>query len=178
LLVRGRTSDALDPRILQQIFSRVAPDPQVFEAIPLAEMRSLQVYPLQAASWVGGLLGAVALALSIAGLYGVLAYALSQRTTEIGIRMALGATAAAVIRLMVAQSARLAGIGAAVGGGVAFAVLHVLNSAIELETISLLDASAFAAGLALVLAASALAAYQPARRAARVDPARTLRADA
>jgi hypothetical protein len=177
LLVRGRTAEVPDLRVLQQIFSRVAPDPQVFEAIPLAEMRSLQVYPLQAASWVGGLLGAIALVLSIAGLYGVLAYALSQRTTEIGIRLALGATGAAVIRLMMAQSARLAGIGALVGGAVAFAVLHVLNAAIQLETISLLDLRAFGAGLALVLAATAAAAYQPARRAARVDPARTLRAD-
>jgi putative ABC transport system permease protein len=178
ILVRGRTDRDLGPEALQELFRRAGPDPQVFEALPLGEVHDLQMYPLLAASWVGWLLGAVALALSVSGLYGVLSYILSQRTKEIGIRMALGATPRAVMGLVLQQSTRLAGIGALVGAVVAFAVMKTLSALIQLEAISLVDIGAFAAGLALVLAATILAAYQPARRATRVDPSQTLRADA
>lgn len=136
------------------------------------------MYPLLAASWIGSLLGAVALVLSVSGLYGVLSYALSQRRKEIGIRMALGATGRAVAGLLLKQSMRLAGIGALIGLVAAFVVMKMLNAAIRLEAISLLDIGAFAAGLILVMVATAVAAYQPARRAKRVDPCQTLRLDA
>jgi predicted lysophospholipase L1 biosynthesis ABC-type transport system permease subunit len=178
LLVRWRSGRDVGPEARQQIFQRVAADPQVFEALPLDEMRALQMYPLHAASWLGSLLGIVALALSVSGLYGVLTYTLSQRTREIGIRMALGATARAVAALVMRQSLRLAGIGSLVGLAAAFAVMKLLNAAIQLETVSFLNLAAFGAGLLLVLLATAVAAYQPARRASRVDPAETLRADA
>jgi hypothetical protein len=177
VLVRGRSDRDLGPGALQEVFRLAAPDPEVFEAIPLEEMRALQVYPLQAASWVGLVLGIVALALSVSGLYGVLTFTLNQRTREIGIRMALGATAGAVVRLVMAQSARLAGVGALAGLVVAFVVLRMLNAAIQLRHISLLDLAAFAIGVVLVLAAAVLAAFQPARRATRVSPAVTLRSD-
>jgi putative ABC transport system permease protein len=120
----------------------------------------------------------VALALSVSGLYGVLTYAISQRRKEIGIRMALGATARAVATLVLRQSLRLAGIGAAIGAVVTFAVMGLLGSAIRLQQISLLDIGAFAVGVVVVLAATALAAYQPARRATRIDPSQALRSDA
>ena len=177
LLVRGRTEGDPGPETLQRLFAQAAPDPQFFEALPLEEMRALQVYPLLAASWVGSLLGGIALALSVSGLYGVLAYALSQRTREIGIRMALGATSGAVVRLVMRQTTRLAGAGAVIGLAIAFAAMMALRSAIQLQTITIVDAVAFLAGLVVVLAATALAAYQPARRATRIDPAQTLRAD-
>jgi putative ABC transport system permease protein len=92
--------------------------------------------------------------------------------------MALGATAGAVVALVMRQSVRLAGIGAIAGLGIAFAALRFLSSVVRLKEVSLLDVAPFAAALVLVLAATALAAYQPARRATRVDPAETLRAEA
>lgn len=176
ILFRGRTDREPSAAAMQEIFRRVTPDP-MFELLPLTEMRDFQMYPLVAASWVGWLLGAIALALSVSGLYGVLTYALSQRTMEIGIRMALGATARAVVSLVLRQSMRLAAIGTLIGAIVALVALQLLNAAVELETISLVDVGAFAAGLIVVVAATVLAAYQPARRATRIDPARTLRAD-
>ena len=177
LLVRGRSDRDFDPEAQQQLFQQVTADPQVLEALPLDERRALQMYPLLAISWIGSLLGIVALVLSISGLYGVLVYLLSQRTREIGIRMALGATAGAVMRLVMQQSARLAGLGAILGVLAALGVMKVLSAAIQLEAVSILDFAAFAGGLGLVMAATALAAYYPARRATRVDPAQTLRAD-
>jgi predicted permease len=178
VLVRPRTDGALGPDVLQEIFRRAGPDPDLFEAIPLDEMRSTQMYPLRAASWFGSLLGAIALMLSISGLYGVLSYTLSQRTREIGIRMALGASAGAVVRLVMRQSARLAGLGAILGLVIAFSALKALSAVIQLDRISLLNVVPFTAALALVVAATAAAAFQPARRATRVDPAETLRAEA
>lgn len=71
----------------------------------------------------------------------------------------------------------LAGIGTAIGLGAAFAALRTLNGAIQLDSVALLDGVAFAAGLALIIAATPLAAFLPARRAPRVNPAQTLRAD-
>jgi ABC-type antimicrobial peptide transport system permease subunit len=149
----------------------------VFEMLPLEELHALQIYPLKAASTVGFLLGALALILSVSGLYGVLTYMLSQRTREIGIRIALGATAAGVVQLMVRQSARLAAAGGVIGLVIAFASLKSLSAVIRLNTISLVDAAAFAGGAVAVMAAAALAAYHPARRATRIDPAAALRAD-
>lgn len=177
MLVRGRTDSDLRPEVLDELFRRVAPDPQIFEALPFAEMHDVQMFPLRAASWVGGLLGVTALVLSVTGLYGVLTYTLGQRTREIGIRMALGATASTVVALVLRQAVRLAGGGAAIGLAISFAAMWLLSSVIRLRTVSVLDAAAFGAGLAVVIAATALAAYQPARRATRVDPAQALRTD-
>jgi predicted permease len=178
LLVRSRSGTALSGDALQDTFRRTVRDPQTLEAVPLEDIRDLEIYPLRAASWVASLLGAVALLLSVSGVYGVLTYALSQRTREIGIRMALGATPAAVMALVLGQSGRLAGVGMMAGALVAFAGLKILDSAMRLSTLSLLDAGAFASAIAAVVAATALAAWHPARRVTRIDPATTLRADA
>jgi predicted permease len=178
LLVRARTTQ--DPRedAVQTALQRVHPDPMAFEAMPLEQMLALQIYPLQAASWVGLVVCVLALILSVSGLYGVMTYTLSQRTREIGIRMALGATAVAVVRLVMTQSARVAAIGAVIGAVITFSALKVLSTFVRLRNVSIVDSGAFLVGLLLVTLAVAIAAWWPARRATRVDPSVTLRVDA
>ena len=135
------------------------------------------MFPLRAASWIGSLLSAVAVALSVSGLYGALTYVFGQRRHEIGIRMALGASVSAVIGLAVRQSARLAGLGAAIGVALAFTVMKVLSAIVRLDNVSVIDPGAFAVSIALIAAAVAVASYAPARRAARIDPLSMLRTD-
>jgi predicted permease len=177
MLFRGRSGDDSRPDRIQTLLRAVSRDPLAFEVLPLSELRLAQMFPVWAASWVGSVLGLIALALSVSGLYAVLCYTLSQRTREIGIRMALGATAAAVVRLVVSQSARMAGVGAVVGVAIAFGALQFLNAHVRFRNVSWLDAGAFAVGLALVALASVFASYLPARRATRVDPIETLRVE-
>ena len=116
---------------------------------------------------------ATALLLAAVGIYGVVAYSVAQRTQEIGIRMALGATAGLVLRQVLAQGSRLAFIGIAMGLAGALLFVRLLRTMIF--GVSLTDPVTFAA-VALVLAASALvASVIPAKRAAGVDPMRALR---
>ncbi len=176
LLVRGTAGLRIDE--LRTLLQRAHANPQALEVLALEDMRRLQMYPLQAASWIGALLGVVALALSVSGLYGVLSYTIGQRVREIGIRMALGATAVAVVRLVAAQSARLVAIGGLIGLAASFSALMALSALlVRLRTVSLLDRGAFVIAIGLVAAAAAAAAWWPARRAARIVPAVTLRAD-
>jgi hypothetical protein len=178
ILVRPRSGANLPSDALRTTLLHVDADPLKFETIPLAEMVSVQMFPLHLASWIGSGLGAIALVLSVSGLYGVLTFTLGQRAREIAIRMALGASAPAVVQLVMRQSARLAGAGAAIGLLFAFVVMKLLSGVVRLEEISVVDPGAFAAGIILVAAAVALASYGPARRSTRVDPAHILRGDA
>ncbi len=117
----------------------------------------------------------MALVLAAVGLYGVISFTVSQRTREIGVRMALGAEARAVLRLVVGQGLRLTVAGVVAGLVISAAVTRVLKT--MLYQIDPLDPGTFAA-VALLLAAVALAAsYVPARRATKVDPVAALRAD-
>jgi putative ABC transport system permease protein len=115
----------------------------------------------------------VALVLSLIGVYGVMAYAVSERTHELGVRIALGASAAEIRTLVVGQGARLAVVGIAIGIAGALLESRALRSL--LFGISALDPATFVAA-AIGLAAAALAAtYGPARRASRIDPVNLLR---
>jgi putative ABC transport system permease protein len=105
----------------------------------------------------------------------VVAFVVSQRTKEIGIRMALGATTAAVSSLILNQSMRLAFIGALLGTVLALGMSKALASMIVM--INTFDGLTYIGGILFVLAACAAAAYLPTRRAARIDPIATLRYD-
>jgi putative ABC transport system permease protein len=116
---------------------------------------------------------ATALALAVVGIFGVISYAVAQRTREIGIRMALGAKPGDVLALVVKQGLGLALAGVAIGLGAAAIVTRAMSS--MLYGISSTDPLAFA-GVSVVLIAAALAAtFLPARRAAKVDPMISLR---
>ena len=122
-----------------------------------------------------GLAGAMALALGIVGIYGVIAYVVSQRAREIGIRVALGAQAADVKRMFVRQGLVLATIGAAAGLVAAVGLTRWIASL--LYGIGPLDPPTYGIGLGLILAAAMLASYLPARRAASIDPVETLKGE-
>jgi len=177
VLVRSRPGTNLGMAVLPDLFARLDIDPQVFETLPLVDLRAAQLFPLQATALIGASLGAIALVLSISGLFGVLMYNVNQRTREIGIRMALGASAVAVVRLVMHQSARFAAMGGVIGLIAAAGVMRAMDAAVQFNEVSMFDAVAFMAAPLLVLSAAALAALQPARRATSVHPAITLRVD-
>jgi predicted permease len=117
--------------------------------------------------------GALALVLAAIGLYGVMAYSVTQRLHEMGIRMALGARAIDVLRLVIRNGASLALIGIALGLGGAFAATRVMKS--MLFGVTTTDALTFAVVSLLILLVAVLACYIPARRASKVDPIKALR---
>jgi ABC-type antimicrobial peptide transport system permease subunit len=117
--------------------------------------------------------GAMALGLGIVGIAGVMAYVVSQRTREIGIRIALGAQPVRVKNMFLKHGVGLAVVGVAVGVAVAAAVTRYMESV--LFGVTPLDVPTYAAALAVILIAAALASYLPARRAARVSAVETLK---
>jgi putative ABC transport system permease protein len=116
---------------------------------------------------------AIALFLASIGLYGVMAHSVSQRTQEIGVRMALGATRNAILRLLFAEGMLRGVIGLAIGVAGAFAVTRILKAAVEQAVPA--DAATFVVASIILVAAAAMGCWIPARRATRVDPTIALR---
>ncbi len=119
--------------------------------------------------------GGMALLLGIIGIYGVIGYLVSQRTREIGIRTALGAEPAGLLRMFVRQGLALAGVGAALGLAAAAGLTRLMASL--LFGVTALDPVTYAAASALLIAAAVLASYLPARRAIAIDPVQALRSE-
>jgi ABC-type lipoprotein release transport system permease subunit len=117
--------------------------------------------------------------LTVSGLFSVLSYLVEQRTKEIGVRMALGATSQNVTRLMLSQTTRPVMYGLLAGAGLAATLATVLIAmpagALITEIVHVTDPVAYAASLIVIVAACLLAAWIPATRASRVDPIQTLR---
>jgi predicted permease len=122
-----------------------------------------------------GIAGAMALLLGVGGLYGVISYSVSQRSREIGIRIALGAQARAVVRMFVAHGLALAVIGVAIGLAVALSIMRLMSSL--LFAVSPIDPVTYIVVSLALIAATLLATSAPALRATRVDPIHALRAE-
>ncbi|MFY9528618.1 MAG: ABC transporter permease [Candidatus Acidiferrales bacterium] len=163
---------ALVPQF-EQFVGALDPSIAVHDVKPMGDYVAEARAPMQFNLILIGIFGGIALALASVGLYGVTSYSVTQRTHEIGIRMALGAQSRDVLRLVVGQGLALAVVGIAFGMVGAFALRSVLSGLVY--SVSARDPLTFA-GVALLLAFVALAAcYIPARRAMRVDPMVALR---
>jgi predicted permease len=149
------------------------PDLTFVMAEPMSYNVALKLSPVRMGATLLGIFGMLALGLAAVGLYGVIAYSVSRRTHEIGIRMALGARATEVMKLVVRQGMVLAVIGVVIGVVLAMGMSRVL--ATMLYGISAVDVVALSGAALLLLAVAFLANYLPARRAARVDPMEALR---
>ena len=120
-----------------------------------------------------GFFASLALLMAVIGLYGVISYSVTQRTQEIGIRMALGAQAGGVLKLVLLQGLQLAGIGAIIGVGASVALSRLIKN--QLFQVGAFDPLTFTIMVMILIAAALLACYIPARRATRVDPMEALR---
>jgi predicted permease len=149
--------------------------------LPLADLHSLEYFYQRSMARTSFTLvmlavaGAMALLLGIVGLYGVMAYSVSQRTREIGIRMALGAEPQELTAMFVRHGLLLTGTGVVCGLGTAFAVMRGMSSL--LFKVSPVDPVTYAAASLGIIATAALASYLPSRRVAAVNPVDSLRAE-
>lgn len=147
----------------------------VIHSQTLEQATAIGLLPQRLAAWIAGAVGTIGLLLAALGLYGLTAFSVAQRTREIALRIALGATRRQVLSLVLGQSGRPALAGVAVGLAVAAAVAQLLQSL--LVGIGAIDLVAFGAATLVLLAVLASAAWTPARRAAGMEPMRALRSE-
>jgi len=168
---------ASDPNQLVAALRREvrALDPQlpIFGVRTIEEQKNVSLYTSRMAAWLLALFGLLALLLAAMGIYSVMAYAVSHRTREIGIRMALGAQAGNVLRLVLGEGILLVAIGVVLGLGGAMAATRLISS--FLYGVSATDPTIFALIPLLLMSVALLACYLPARRALKVDPMVALR---
>jgi predicted permease len=150
-------------------------------SLPLARVRTLDSYVKRSLGRTSftlvmlGMAGAMALLLGLVGLYGVIAYSVTRRTREIGIRMALGANERSLVGLFVRQGLLLTGVGLGFGLAIALATVRFMSSL--LFGVSAVDPLTYIAVGAVLCATAVLASYMPSRRAAAVDPMTAVRAE-
>ena len=153
----------------------VDPAQPVFDVLTLRTLLYERTLGLRYAAAIMSIFGTLALMLAIVGVYGVMAYFVTQRTHEIGVRMALGATARDVVRLTVGQAGRLTAIGVGLGLLLSFALGRLIEAGLLGAATS--DVRLTAALAAVLILAALAAGYIPARRAAAIDPVVALRAE-
>ena len=175
MLVIVRTAG--DPLVVapgvRQALRELAPDLPVYDVRTMESRVADSTAYARFATLLLSLFGTLALLLAALGTYGVIAFSVSQRTREIGIRVALGASAQQVVRLVVAHGLAIAGVGAVAGIIVAAATTRVLQSL--LYDVNPTDPATFAAILAVLVLCVVAASWIPARRAARIQPTEALR---
>ena len=154
---------------------RAAPDLPIQMTVTMDEAVAASVAPPRFRMLLLGLFALSAMLIATCGIYGLMAYAVTQRRREIGVRMALGADRREVLRLVLTRALRIVGVGLVLGLAGAFGVTRVLQR--FLFGVTPTDPIAFSAVTLLLLAVGLLAAWLPARRATRIDPCVALRAE-
>ena len=175
LVVRTAQPSTAALPMLRETILRLEPDVVFTEDVSAEQVAATTVAPTRIGAMILGAFGALALVLAAVGVYGVVAYSVSRRTREVGIRMALGAPRASVLRMVLWQGGRLAAIGIAIGALAAIGVGRVLES--MLYGVSAVDPTAYAIACGALLLVAMAANLLPAITAARIDPMRALRRD-
>ena len=175
LMVRSNADPAAVAEAIRSEVRALDPGLPRAEVTPLAVITSLALLPQRVAALVTGLLGLVGLLLAAVGLYGVIAYSMSQRGREIGVRMALGATAGNVVKMVLKESTRFVAVGLSIGTALALAATWMMKP--FLFGVSATDATTFLGVSAVLAGVTLLASYLPARRAAAADPMEVLRTE-
>ena len=175
LIVRTRGDNEAVLSGLRRSVQGLDPDLALYDVNTLKQLMLLPLFPAHAAGLMLGVFGGLALLLAMAGLYGVMSYLVARRTHEVGIRMALGARAPDVLKLVVGSGLRLTLSGVTIGLAGAWAVTRLLSSL--LYGIRPTDFVTFAGVAFALTAVAAVASYVPARRAIKVDPVVALRHD-
>jgi len=160
---------------VRRVVAEVAPAVAIGELKPMSEYVDRAMAPTRFSLVLIAVFGAVAAVLAAVGLYGVLATAVRQRTAEIGVRMAFGASNDSIFRLMIGEGLVLSSIGIVVGLAAALALTGVMEKASMLVSIKPTDPATYASIAALFLAIAMIACWVPARRAAGVQPTQALR---
>ncbi|MEO7964239.1 MAG: ABC transporter permease, partial [Gemmatimonadaceae bacterium] len=170
--VKGDESQAL-LRIERALDAR-APG-AVTDLLTSGEGAAMQVFPFQLGHWLATVLGVVALLLTASGIYGVVSYVVVQRTKEIGIRLALGASRSRVVLLVARELLRLAGGGIVLGTVLSLSLSKLVAS--HLVVVDKFDVLAYVGAIAIVIAACAVAVVVPSRRVASLDPVIALKSE-
>ena len=172
--VRWAASEAQAARGVAAALRAVDPD-LAFTLRPLADQIDAGLAQERMVAWLSGFFGALALLLAGLGLYGVTAYAVARQRTELGIRLALGATPGAVVRLVLSRVTLLVGLGIAAGAGVSIWMSRFVATLVF--GIAPRDPGTLAAAAVILALVGAIAGWLPARRASRIDPLEVLRSN-
>jgi predicted permease len=160
---------------LRQVMATLDPNLPVIHAQTMKDATAIGLLPQRLAAWIAGSVGAIGLLLAALGLYGLTSFSVAQRTRELAVRMALGASRRSLLSLVLGQAGRLALSGAAIGFALAIAASQLLNSL--LIGLGPVDPVAFGAATLLLIGVLLLASWIPANRAAHMDPMRALRSE-
>jgi predicted permease len=175
LVARSPLAEAETARLLRRAVQELDPSLTVFSDGSLTSALGLALFPAKLVAVVLASFGLLAVVLAATGVYGIMAYAVSRRTREIGIRMALGAAPSEVARVVLARTAKLLAVGITIGFAIAFASGKFFSQI--LYGVSAHDPLTYLYAIALMAAVAFVACWVPARRAIQVDPLTALRAE-
>jgi ABC-type antimicrobial peptide transport system permease subunit len=173
LVARTRVTDAEALRLIRGAVREIDPNIALYATGSMVEMLSLPLFPARLAAGALGAFGLLAAILAATGIYGVMAYAVSRRTREIGIRMAIGATQGQVLGLVAQRAAILIGGGTLLGLGAAAFLSRLLGQI--LYGVEPTDPVTYIVVLTMMMSIALLACWIPARRAIHIDPMLSLR---